>query len=182
MPVPARNTLAIIGAGPIGLEAASAALDAGLDVHVFERGEVGAHAIAWGHLMMFTPWGMNLGPSSAARLVLSGWIRPDSGTCPTGDELAEQYLQPLARLPELHERVHTHAQVVFVSRSGALKSDGVGSENDRGMNCEPRAVRIKGAVSPAMRPTASSTPVMIAGRAAGITTRSTVCRRLAPRA
>ena len=50
MPLPARNTLAVLGAGPIGLEAASAALDAGLDVHVFERGEVAAHVIAWGHV------------------------------------------------------------------------------------------------------------------------------------
>ena len=131
MPVPARNTLAIIGAGPVGLEAASAALDAGFDVHVFERGDAGAHAIAWGHLTMFTPWRMNLGPSSTARLELSGWTRPDPEVCPTGDELAGQYLQPLARLPELRERVHTHAQVVFVSRSGALKGDGVGSESRR---------------------------------------------------
>ncbi len=131
MPAPARNTLAIIGAGPVGLEAASAALDTGFDVHVFERGEVGAHAIAWGHLTMFTPWRMNLGPSSAARLALSGWTRPDPETGPTGNELAEHYLQPLARLPELRERVHTHAQVVFVSRSGTLKGDGVGSASRR---------------------------------------------------
>jgi len=127
MPAPARNTLAIIGAGPVGLEAASAALDAGFDVHVFERGEAGAHAIAWGHLTMFTPWRMNLGPSSAARLDRSEWTRPHPETCPTGAEFAEQYLASLARLPELRERVHTHAQVVYVSRSGALKGDSVGS-------------------------------------------------------
>src|SRR5439155_7470551 len=58
MPTPARNTLAIVGAGPIGLEAALAALDRGLDAHVFERGEVGAHPRAWGHVRMFTPWRM----------------------------------------------------------------------------------------------------------------------------
>ena len=131
MPAPARNTLAIIGAGPVGLEAASAALAAGFDVHVFERGEAGAHPIAWGHLTMFTPWRMNLGPSSATRLEQSGWTRPDPELCPTGGEFAEQYLQPLANLPELRERLHTHAQVVFVSRSGALKGDGVGSDARR---------------------------------------------------
>ena len=63
-----RNTLAVIGAGPIGLEAAVAALDQGFDVHLFERGEVGGHPIAWCHVRMFTPWRMNLGPRSAARL------------------------------------------------------------------------------------------------------------------
>ena len=36
MSLTARNTLAVIGAGPIGLEAACAALERGFDVHVFE--------------------------------------------------------------------------------------------------------------------------------------------------
>jgi len=44
MSTPARNTLAIVGAGPVGLEAAAAALERGLDVHVFERGDVGGQA------------------------------------------------------------------------------------------------------------------------------------------
>src|SRR6185295_9197285 len=109
MTLPARHTLAVIGAGPIGLEAAVAALDRGFDVHVFERGEVGSHPIAWGHVTMFTPWRMNLGPSSAARLMASGWSAPDSETCPTGLQYAELYVQPLARLAPLKDRVHTHA-------------------------------------------------------------------------
>src|SRR5207247_5303932 len=100
MPAPARNTLAIIGAGPVGLEAALAALDAGFDVHVFERGEVGAHPLAWGHVRMFTPWRMNLGPVSRAHLERSGWTSPDPETAPTGRELVECYLDPAARLPE----------------------------------------------------------------------------------
>src|SRR5438876_12211692 len=113
MPAPARNTLAIIGAGPVGLEAALAALDAGFDAHVFERGEAGAHPIAWGHVRMFTPWRMNLGPSAAERLARSGWSAPEAEAFPTGLELAERYLEPLAKLAELRERVHVRAQVVF---------------------------------------------------------------------
>ena len=46
--LPARNTLAIVGAGPIGLEAALVGLDHGFDVHVFERGIVGSHPMGWG--------------------------------------------------------------------------------------------------------------------------------------
>ncbi len=126
MPLAARNTLAIVGAGPIGLEAAACALDHGFDVHVFERGEVGSHPIAWGHVRMFTPWRMNLGPRSAARLERGGWTRPEPETYPTGEELAERYLQPLAALPELAPRIHTHAQVVHMSRRGALKGDFIG--------------------------------------------------------
>jgi len=123
MSAPARNTLAIVGAGPIGLEAAFAALDAGLDVHVFERGEPGAHVLAWGHVQMFTPWRMNLGPVSCAHLERSGWTRPDENACPTGVEYAERYLQPLALLPELNGRVHAHAQVVHIGRRDLLKAD-----------------------------------------------------------
>src|SRR5882672_5151386 len=100
MTLPSRHTLAILGAGPIGLEAAAAALAAGFDVHVFERGEVGAHALAWGHVKMFTPWRMNIGAASRARLEAAGWQAPDPSALPTGIELAECYLQPLAALPE----------------------------------------------------------------------------------
>jgi len=120
MPVPARNTLAIIGAGPIGLEA-------GFDVHVFERGEVAAHQHAWGHVRMFTPWRMDVGPSARAHLERSGWIMPDAETCPTGRELAAEYLEPLAALPELKDRVHPYAQVVQVSRHALLKGDEIGT-------------------------------------------------------
>lgn len=131
MPLPARNTLAIIGAGPVGLEAAAAALDHGFDVHVFERGEVGAHPLAWGHVRMFTPWRMNVGPHATARLNAAGWVAPDPEAFPTGLELAERYLQPLARLPELKDRIHTHAQVIHASRKGALKGDLLGSPERR---------------------------------------------------
>jgi hypothetical protein len=113
----------VIGAGPVGLEAASCALERGFDVHVFERGEVGAHPIAWGHVRMFTPWRMNVGPRSAARLERAGWTPPDPEALPTGAELASRYLEPLAALPELKPRIHTHAQVVHVSRRGLLKGD-----------------------------------------------------------
>jgi pyridine nucleotide-disulfide oxidoreductase len=123
MSAPAPNTLAIVGAGPIGLEAALAAQDAGFDVHVFERGEPGAHVLAWGHIRMFTPWRMNLGLASHAHLRRSGWASPQAESCPSGAEYVERYLQPLARLPELENRIHTHAQVVHIGRRGLLKGD-----------------------------------------------------------
>ena len=129
--LPARNSMAVIGAGPIGLEAVSAALELGFDAHLFERGEVGAHPLAWGHVTMFTPWRMNLGPTSKRRLEAAGWTAPDPGSLPTGLELVERYLQPLASLPDLAPRVHTHAQVVHISRRGMLKGDAIGSSERR---------------------------------------------------
>jgi len=127
VPETSRHSLAIIGAGPIGLEAAVLALELGFDAHVFERGEAGAHAIAWGHVRMFTPWRMNIGPASARLLSRHGWSAPDAAALPTGAELAERLLAPLAATPEMKPRVHTHAQVAHVSRHGARKHDGAGA-------------------------------------------------------
>jgi thioredoxin reductase len=126
MPASARNTLAVIGAGPIGLEAALAAVEHGLDVHVFERGEPGDHPAAWGHVRMFTPWRMNVGPAARRALARTGWSAPEADVCPTGAEYVERYVQAIARLPELAGRIHTHSQVVHVSRRGTLKGDLVG--------------------------------------------------------
>lgn len=126
MPTVARNSLAIIGAGPIGLEAAAAAVERGFDVHVFERGEVGSHAVAWGHVRMFTPWSMNTGPAGARLLARAGWTAPPAGECPTGAELAGRLLAPLAATPELASRVHAHSQVVHVGRTATLKGERIG--------------------------------------------------------
>ena len=124
MQPPVSNSLAIIGAGPVGLEAALAGLDHGLDVQVLEQGEVGSHPLAWGHVRMFTPWRMNLGKHSLAHLEAAGWTAPDPEACPTGLELAERCLQPLAHLPELAGRIHLFTQVVQVGRRGLLRGEG----------------------------------------------------------
>lgn len=118
-----HDTLAVIGAGPVGLEAAALALEAGFDVHVFERGEPGAHVLAWGHVTMFTDWAHTVGPASARLLARHGAEAPAAGDPPTGQELVDRVLAPLAATPELAARVHAHAQVVQVSRRGRLRSD-----------------------------------------------------------
>lgn len=131
MKAPARNSLAVIGAGPIGLETAAAALELGLDVHVFERGGIGAHPLAWGHVRMFTPWRENIGPASERLLARHGWTAPDRAACPTGAGMVEALLAPLARTPELVGRVHAHSQVVHVARRGALKGEWAGDPERR---------------------------------------------------
>lgn len=123
MPETSPHSLAIVGAGPIGLEAAALASELGFDLHVFERGEVGDHPLAWGHVSMFTPWSWNVGPASARLLARHGWAMPTPDACPTGLELAERVLQPLAATPELKARIHTHSQVVHISRHGVRKND-----------------------------------------------------------
>src|SRR6185295_9766645 len=55
-----------------------------------------------------------------------GWTAPEATALPTGAELAERLLTPLAGAPELAPRVHAHQQVVHVSRHGARKHDRAG--------------------------------------------------------
>ena len=126
MPATSPHSLAILGAGPIGLEAAALALELGFDVHVFERATPGAHVSAWGHVRMFTPWHMDLGPASVRLLARHGWSAPPPDECPTGHEFVDRVLLPLAATPELKARVHAHQQVVAVSRHGARKADLLG--------------------------------------------------------
>ncbi len=131
MNAPTPRSLAVIGAGPVGLEAAAAALEAGFDVHVFERGEVGAHPLAWGHVRMFTPWRANVGPASARLLARNGWTPPEPETCPSGAELAATLLAPLAACPELKGRIHEHSHVAHVSRRGRRRGEGLADGSRR---------------------------------------------------
>jgi hypothetical protein len=124
MPACSPTSLAIVGAGPVGLEAALAALDHGLDPQVYEQGEVGAHPLAWGHVRLFTPWRMCVGKHARAHLEAAGWTMPDAEALPTGLELVERYLEPLAALPELKERLHTFTQVAAIGRHGLRRGEG----------------------------------------------------------
>src|SRR5438034_897355 len=54
--------LAILGAGPVGLEAALHAATLKLPFDVFERGQPAEHVRRWGHVRLFSPFGMNVTP------------------------------------------------------------------------------------------------------------------------
>jgi thioredoxin reductase len=123
MPSPDRAGLLVIGAGPVGLEAALAAVDGGFDVRVVERATPGAHPRTWGHVRMFTPWRMNVGPRSAAHLRQVGWNMPDAEAYPSGAEFARDYLDALGELPELRGRLLRGQEIIGIGRAGTLKGD-----------------------------------------------------------
>ena len=50
-----RATLAILGAGPVGLEAALVAARLKIDFIWLERGQAGEHLNRWGHLQTHAP-------------------------------------------------------------------------------------------------------------------------------
>lgn len=116
--------VAILGAGPVGLEAALAAADAGLAFTVYEAApRPGRHVRRWGHVRLFSPWRLNVSPRARARLEAEGWEAPPDGDHPTGGELADRFLDLLARLPEVAPRLELGTRVVSVGRQGLLKHE-----------------------------------------------------------
>ncbi len=109
--------IVIIGAGPVGLAAAAHALTRGLTPLVLEAGpSVGAGIRRWGHVRVFSPWKFNVDAAAADLLERHGWVRPDGDAFPTGREIVEQYLEPLAAVPELVGHIRTNSRVTAVSR------------------------------------------------------------------
>jgi hypothetical protein len=129
MSSPAR-TVAIIGAGPVGLAAAAHALGRGLEPIVLEAGDEVGHAVRkWAHVRMFSPWTYNIDKASEALLHEEGWNGPEPERYPTGGELAAQYLEPLAIRTRLSRHIRTNARVVSVSRVGFDKVKTAGREH-----------------------------------------------------
>ncbi|GAB6857749.1 NAD(P)-binding domain-containing protein [Microbacterium xylanilyticum] len=110
----------IIGAGPIGLAAAANLVDRGIDFTILEAGDRIADSIQlWGHTRLFSPWKHLVDPASRRLLEATGWVMPGAeGRAPTGQELVDDYLAPLADLPEIGSRIQFGARVVAVSREG----------------------------------------------------------------
>ena len=109
--------LVVIGAGPIGLAAAAHALSRSLTPVVFEAGpSVGAGVRRWGHVRMFSPWRSNVDAVSATILARYGWSLSNPDEYPTGNDLAADYLEPLAATSELAGAIRVHTRVLSVAR------------------------------------------------------------------
>jgi cation diffusion facilitator CzcD-associated flavoprotein CzcO len=126
----ARLPVAIIGAGPVGLAAAAHLLARGEIPIILEAGpSVGHHIRQWGHVRMFTPWQYCVDRQAAALLAPSGWQHPSPDVIPTGGELVDEYLQPLASLAVIAPHLHRNARVVGVTRLGCDKVRTAGREH-----------------------------------------------------
>lgn len=123
------NSVVIIGAGPIGLAAAAHLHERGLPFLVLEAGPSAGAAISdWGHTRLFSPWQYNVDSAAQQLLEADGWTAPDSEILPTGQELREQYLEPLSQLPGLVESIRYGARVTAVSRLGLDKTRTAGRD------------------------------------------------------
>ena len=117
--------LAVLGAGPVGLEAALYAVTLGLPVTVYERGTVGTHLRQWGHVRLFSPFGLNCTRLGVAvlRAEKPQHALPGERDCVTGHVYLAAYLEPLAGTALLRDRLRLGQEVLGVGRRGHLKGD-----------------------------------------------------------
>jgi thioredoxin reductase len=122
--------VAVIGAGPVGLAAAAHLTARGIEPVIFEAGEtVGASVREWGHVRVFSPWSYDVDPVAADLLSAQGWSSPPGDAYPTGDDIVDRYLEPLAGVPGIAESLHLRARVVSVTRLGIDKLKDAGRDD-----------------------------------------------------
>lgn len=117
--------LAVLGAGPVGLESALLARKLGWTVTVYDRGRIGENLERWGFVRLFSPFGMNSTVMGRAAIQSShpGHRLPGDQDLLTGREHVAGYLIPLATTSQLAECIRSETQVLGVTRSGLLKTD-----------------------------------------------------------
>jgi thioredoxin reductase len=136
-------SIAIIGAGPIGIEAALEAKRRGFDVAVYEAGRVGEHLLQFGHVPLFTPFRMNSTKTGREALRAAGVAVPDDEELLTARALVERYLAPLASLAELSGSIREGTRVTHVGREGIPKPRGVVAAGDHSRNGAPFLLRVE---------------------------------------
>ncbi|GAA4426708.1 NAD(P)-binding domain-containing protein [Bremerella cremea] len=120
---PAR--VIVVGAGPIGIEAALYARFLGYEVIVFDSGEVGANLQKWGHVPLFTPFGQNSTPlgKSALQAQDENYQPPADDQLLTGRQLLEQYLKPLSQTDLVADCFKLNHKVISIARKEKIKTE-----------------------------------------------------------
>jgi thioredoxin reductase len=128
--------IAVIGTGPIGIETALYARACGLPVALYDRGSIADHVRRWGHVRLFTPFGMNCTPLGikTLRAEKSNISLPADTDILTGREFRDVYLVPLAESEVLLESLYLETTVLQIGRANTgngfrlLVRDGKGVE------------------------------------------------------
>ncbi|GGC71541.1 FAD-dependent oxidoreductase [Hoyosella rhizosphaerae] len=109
----------VVGAGPIGLAAATHLAQRNIPTHVIERGShAGASVVEWNHVRLFSRWAEVIDPAGRALLTNTEWTPPDDDTYPTGREWVTQYLRPLSEALRSSVEFSYDTEVVGIARRG----------------------------------------------------------------
>lgn len=137
------KTVAIIGAGPVGLAAAAHVLERGMTPVVLEAGPHAGHSIRqWQHVQLFSPWEYNIDKAAERLLTPTGWNSPDPSVYPTGAELLDRYIEPLATKTGLRDVIRVNSRVVAVGRVGFDKA------KTKGRDAAPFEIRYQNGKGP----------------------------------
>ena len=124
-----KGHIAILGAGPTGLEAALAAHEHGYSFTLYEASpNIAGHVQSWSHVRLFTPWRMNMSARMCRALERQAVDLPDPDSCPTGADLLSRLFEPLSKSPEIAPSLALGTKVISVGREGLLKHEEIGSE------------------------------------------------------
>lgn len=125
--------IAVLGAGPLGLEAALYARFLGYDVVVFERGRVAENVLRHGDVPMSTPFGANRSTLGLAALEAhdTAFTSPGDEKTLTCREWVERYLLPLAQTDLLADHFRLGTDVVVVGKDELPPGD-LPEDEDRG--------------------------------------------------
>ncbi|MBK8504792.1 MAG: NAD(P)-binding domain-containing protein [Saprospiraceae bacterium] len=130
--------VAIIGGGPIGLAAAAHLTKRRIPFILFEIGiSVGSNFLSWGHVRVFSPWKYNIDKVAEELLSETGWMCPNKDDLPTGKDLVDLYLLPLANHPQLKPHIHLNSRVMSINRKGLDKMKTAGRDE------KPFVIRIE---------------------------------------
>jgi len=119
--------VAIIGAGPVGLAAAVHLLARGITPLILEAGpKAGSSIEEWAHVKMFSPWQFNVDKEAAKLLLAEGWTPPPENEYPTGRELLDRFVRPLANIEQIKRHLQLSTRVLAVTRVGqdVMKTQG----------------------------------------------------------
>jgi thioredoxin reductase len=124
---PQLKQVTVIGAGPVGIEAALYAKSCRFAVQLLEKKEVAHNIRQWGHVTFFSPFGMNYSLLGKKLLTERGIsLPPDDAYLPAKDYLGG-YLLPLAASPFLKSHIVIDCEVLAISRQFTLKGDFIGN-------------------------------------------------------
>jgi cation diffusion facilitator CzcD-associated flavoprotein CzcO len=111
--------IVVIGAGPVGLAAASHLVAQHQSVIILEAGDrIAANLESYRQVGLFSRWRHNVDPVAVQLLSETNWQHPDPEVLPTAAAIIDQYLSPLAQHAAIAPHLKLQHRVTHIARQG----------------------------------------------------------------